>query len=146
MRENKRMFWINLAIVLVLVVIVTVRSIAGGGSNVDFTLDEESLSLSGPGEFRVSVEFKDLTSVEFRDSLDLGVCMSGGSENGYTYGIWENEEFGEYTLHVLTKVEAYMILREADGDIVVLNLENAQTTEAFSQNLVEHLREMGYFT
>lgn len=146
MRESKRMFWINLAIVLILVVIVTVRSIAGGGSKVDFTLDEESLSLSGPGEFTVSVEFKDLTSVEFRDRLDLGVCMSGGSENGYTYGIWENEEFGEYTLHVLTKVKAYMILTEADGGIVVLNLENAQTTEAFSQNLIGHLREKGYFT
>ena len=145
MRENKRMFWINLAIVLVLVAVVTVRSAAGGGPDVDFILDEESISLSGPGEFTVSVEFKELTSVEFRDSLDLGVCINGGSEGGYTYGIWENEEFGEYTLHVLTKVEAYMILTEADGDIVVLNLENARTTEAFSQNLIGHLQEKGYF-
>lgn len=138
------MFWINLAIVLVLIVIVTVRSVAGGGPHVDFILDEESLSFNGPGEFKVFVEFEDLTSVEFRDSLDLGVCVSGGSDNGYTYGIWENEEFGEYTLHVLTKVDAYMILTEADGSTVVLNLENAQTTEAFSRNLIEHLQEKGY--
>ena len=139
------MFWINLAIVLALIVVVTVRSTVGGGPDVDFILDEDSLSLSGPGEFTVSVEFKDLTSVEFRDSLDLGACISGGSNSGYTYGRWENEEFGEYALHVLTGVEAYMILTEADGSIVVLNLENAQTTEAFSQNLIGHLQEKGYF-
>ena len=144
MKDNKRTFWINLAIVLVLIVFATVRSFVAGGPDVDFTLAEDSLSFSGPGEFAVSVAFKDLTSIAFRENLELGVCIDGGSEKGYTYGIWKNGEFGEYTLHVLTKVQAYMILTETDGSTVVVNFENAQTTEAFSQNLIEHLQNMGY--
>ena len=144
MKDAKKAFWVNLAIVLVLIAVVTIRSLVNGGSDVNFTLEADGLSLSGPGEFTVSVDFKDLTSIEFRDSLGLGDCVTGGSESGYTYGIWKNEEFGEYTLHVLTKVEAYMILTETNGSIVVLNIENAKTTEAFSQNLTEHLQELGY--
>ena len=144
MRDDKKTLWINLAIVLVLIVVVTVRSLVSGGSDVDFTLAEDGLSFRGPGEFAVSVAFKDLTSIAFRENLELGVCIDGGSEKGYTYGIWKNGEFGEYTLHVLTKVQAYMILTETDGSTVVVNFENAQTTEAFSQNLIEHLQNMGY--
>ena len=144
MRDDKRNFRINMAIVLVLIVIVTVRSLVSGGSGVDFTLTEDSLSFSGPGEFEVSVEFKNLASVAFRENLELGDCITGGSEKGYTYGVWKNEEFGEYALHVLTKVQAYVILTEADGSTVVANFENARTTEDFSKNLIEYLQSMGY--
>ena len=144
MKDNKRTFWINLAIVLVLIVFATVRSFVAGGPDVDFTLAEDSLSFSGPGEFAVSVEFKDLASITFRENLELGDCVTGGNEKGYTYGIWKNEEFGEYTLHILSKVQAYIILTETDGSTVVVNIENARTTKDFSKNLIEYLQSMGY--
>ena len=142
--NQKKALWINLIIVLALIAIVMIRSIRGGGSDVDFALSEDRLSISGPGEFTVSVEFSDVSSIAFRDSLDQGVCIDGGSEGSYTYGIWENEEFGQYALHVLTKVNAYIVLTEVDGDVIVFNIESDKTTEAFSESLTKHLQEMGY--
>ena len=145
MKDTKRSFWLNTAIVLILIVGATLYSMFGGNSGSSLDMREDGITLSGPGEFTVSVEFADVASIEFREEFDRGNCIDGGSEKSYSYGTWENEEFGTYTLHVLTKVEACIVMTETDGDIVVFNIESADTTKAFTENLTEHFQTMGYF-
>ena len=140
MRDGKKAFWINLVIILLLIAIVTIRSVMGGDSNTAFTLQEDRLTLSGPGDFMVSFEFVNVASLEFRETFDRGSCISGESGKTYSYGVWENAEFGQYTLHALTKVSACIVVTETDGGVNVFNVDNAKTTEEFASSLAEHLK------
>ena len=146
MRDIKKMFWINLVIVVGLIAIVTIRSVTGDGPGTDFVLSADGLTISGPDNFSASIEFKDVVSIEFREEFDRGRCITGGNEGKITYGIWENDEFGEYSLYVLTKVDACMILEGSGGDIIVFNIENAKNTQAFTENLIEYLQGKGYLS
>lgn len=142
--DHKRAFWMNFIIVVALIAGVTFYQIFGGGSSASFTLEADHLSFCGPdpAEFTVTVLFEDIASIEFREELDQGSCVSGEAGKTYTYGIWENEEFGRYSLYRLTKVESCIVLTETDGDIIVFNIENAKTTEEFSKSLSEYLQEL----
>jgi hypothetical protein len=139
-RDSKKTFWINLVIVLALVVIVIIRSVVNGGSDAVFSLQEDRLTLGGPGDFTASFAFADVASLEFRENFDRGSCVSGESGKTYTYGVWENAEFGQYTLHVLTKVSDCIVVTQRDGSVIVFNVDSAQTTQEFADSLTEHLK------
>ena len=141
--DHKRAFWTNFIIVVALIAGVTFYQIFGGVSSASFTLESDHVSFYGPdpAEFTVTVLYEDIASIEFREEFDQGSCVSGEAGKNYTYGIWENEEFGQYSLYRLTKVESCIVLTETDGDIVVFNIENAKTTEEFSKTLSEYLQE-----
>lgn len=109
-----------------------------------FSLEDDRFTLHGPENFSVTIDMNRLKSMETRNNFNPGTCIAGGTEGAYSYGTWENEEFGQYQLCILTKLPTCVIMTEEDGSVTVFNFENTQTTEEFGRSFFEYLQENGY--
>ena len=69
----------NLIFILLVFVVVTAYTLFGGGKGYDFSLENETLTVSGPEEYSFSVPFADIADVALAEDFDPGLCVSGGS-------------------------------------------------------------------
>ena len=137
--------WKSLAFILALIVVVGIFTFASGGQQgASFELDGDLFVLHGPEEFSTTVNLNQLRSIETRDNFSPGTCLDGQESYGYSYGTWENEEFGQYQLCKLTKVPTCVVMTDEAGNVTVFNFENTQTTEEFGRSFSEYLRQNGY--
>lgn len=137
--------WKNLIFIIVLFAVFGVFWMLRGSEPVStFDVEDGRFVLHGPDDFTVTLELSDISSIETVSEFTPGDCIDGGSEGSYSYGIWENTEFGQYRLCILNNVSLWVVMTEKDGHITVLNFENDQTTEEFGRSFSEYLRQNGY--
>ena len=140
-QDNRR----NLIFILLLLLVVGIFSFTQGGQQgASFELEGDLFVLHGPEEFTATVDLKQLRSIETRDKFSPGTCLDGKEDYGYSYGTWENEEFGQYQLCKLTKVSTCVVMTDEAGNVTVFNFESTQMTEEFGRSFEEFLRENGY--
>jgi len=104
---------------------------------------EESIYLKSRSDDECTVLYEDITSVSLvsASSLDYGTMTADGHEGKkYKSGIYENEEFGTYSLFVSTSVDNAIILKTADT-ACVFNFESEDNTEAVYNALCKLLSE-----
>ena len=70
---------------------------------------------------------------------DKGEMLEGSETKRVCSGLYRNDAFGDYQLHVQTKLDSYMVVRTADG-VIVFNLESNDTTKEL-YNYFMQLRE-----
>jgi len=63
-------------------------------------------------------------------TLDLGDYVSGVQAKGYKYGVWHNDELGEYKLCIYTNVDRYIVVRTTSS-VYLFNLERVDDTDNF---------------
>ena len=68
-----------------------------------------------------------------------GELVEGQETRQVLSGTYRNDAFGEYQLHVQTKLSSYIVVRNADG-VLVFNLESNDTTQELYRYFME-LRE-----
>lgn len=133
-------------ILLILVVLALAFVFYGvfGRNTLLLTLENETVALSGPEDSSFSVPYFAIASMELRDSFDPGAAVDGGIKNRIRYGLWQNEEFGEYRLFASDKIGPVIVLRTADGETLVYNYESEQTTRSHYESFLDFLRQQGY--
>ena len=83
--------------------------------------------------------YKDADSIEmFSDlkSFDKGELVEGTEKRGVISGTYRNSEFGEYQLHVQTKLNNYIVVHDASG-VLVFNVESDETTSQLYDVFIE---------
>ena len=70
---------------------------------------------------------------------DKGELVEGEETKKTLSGLYRNDAFGEYQLHVQTKLDRYILVKNADG-VLVFNLESNDTTTELYNYMME-LRE-----
>ena len=76
--------------------------------------------------------YDELDSIELHDDLqsfDRGTLVRGNEAKRCVSGRYTNDAFGEYELHIMTKLNEYLIVKNADG-VMVFNIESDETTQA----------------
>lgn len=144
MSLDKKRNWTNLLFILVIIIGFSIYSMAHTGQRSSYQLAGCALTLNGPEGFTVEIDLNDVKSIESRSEYIPGTCVTGNTSDGYSYGIWENEEFGEYQLCVLDKVPACVVIIEDNGTVTVFNFENTRTTIDFGNTLAKYRQENGY--
>ena len=92
---------------------------------------------------QVVIRYEDVTDIRFEEAVDFGECLSGGEKNGYSYGQWKNNRWGEYELCAEIKLECAVVL-ETEACIYALNAESYGTTKELARSLYDLLAEEGY--
>jgi len=108
------------------------------GISVSVKDDDLSLSYSSADSFDIS--YKDILSVEETQNLDLGKYISGIDTKNYQFGVWENDEFGEYKLCVYAQVGQYIVMKTSK-DVYVLNFESIDATDSFYKSFTVLLNQ-----
>ena len=108
-----------------------------------FDWDDEQMMFNYPEGEQIVILYEEVTDIRFEEGVDFGDCVTGGEENGYSYGRWENNRWGEYELCAEIGLECAVVLETADG-IYALNAESYGTTKELARSLEELLVEEGY--
>lgn len=115
-----------------------------GRNTLLLSLDNDTVTLSGPESSSFSVPFSSISSMELREDFDPGAAVEGGVKNHIRYGLWRNEELGEYRLFASDKIGSVILLRTAEGEILVYNYESEQTTRSHFESFLDFLRQQGH--
>lgn len=129
----------NLLSYFLLIAVVIVVFIARGDSGTTLSFENDAFTLDGPKGYIVSVPLDDIVSLEYRETLDTGVCAGGETKYGCSYGLWENEEFGLYDLCAMKKIDSFIIVTDADGGVLAFNYESDKSTESLHRMMTELL-------
>jgi hypothetical protein len=108
-------------------------------AGISIAVKDDHLSLSYPSEASVTINYKDILSVNERGDLDPGKYVSGIDTNNYKFGVWDNGEFGKYHLCIYAKVERYIVVKTSP-DIFIFNFESADATDSFYKAFLELLQ------
>ncbi|MGM9607181.1 MAG: PH domain-containing protein [Oscillospiraceae bacterium] len=132
-------------IFLVLVLVVfTVGSWAVGGTSISPDFGDDALTFSGPQKFSFTVDYDQIADLELVELTDPGTMLSGGENRSYYWGSWENEAWGTYTLCAAKKIDTAILLTTRDGEYLVFNYQDGDTTQSMLQmfrDLLEHRTE-----
>ena len=124
--------------ILVLVVfLVGTRIMGGTGITPDF--GDDALTVNGPQKFSFTVDYDQITDLELVELTDPGTILSGGENRSYSWGSWENDAWGRYTLCAAKKIDTAIRLTTRDGEYLVFNYQDDDTTQSILQMFKELL-------
>lgn len=128
-----------LTILLLIVIFVfgTVQALSGRSGSVIAQLDSDMLGVLGSREQPVFVPFDAITQVWLEDTVAFGKRVEGEETQNTLSGLYENDAFGVYTLHVYTKSSPYIVVRYGDGDTLVFNQKTEKQTRKFYEDLTK---------
>ena len=113
-----------------------------GRNTLLLSLGDETVTLSGPEESSFSVPFSSIASMELRESFSPGAAVDGGVKNHIRYGLWHNDEWGDYQLFSSEKIEPVIVLYTEEGDVLVYNYESDKTTRSHYETFTDYLAQV----
>jgi len=84
----------------------------------------------------INVEYSEIDNIEYRKDFNVGVRRSGFGSARLSLGVFENEEFGPYTLYAYTGAKEYIVLT-SDEKMLVIGLKSAKETQAIYDTILE---------
>lgn len=115
---------------LAIVVIYYAVTSFGGGSSASVEFGQTSMTLHGPQEFSITLDYQEIESLEVVTlPKDLGTVISGGDAFLTSWGERENELWDEYTLFISKKIENAVLITTVDGNTIVYNYESEDACE-----------------
>ncbi|MCC8066204.1 MAG: hypothetical protein LIO94_03760 [Clostridiales bacterium] len=100
---------------------------------------EDSILINSYTEDEITVSYADITRITLTDEVDFGTLVEGSDDRRVRSGVWENEEWGEYYLFALKKVESDYLILETEEKVIVFNYESAEVTQTFYTSFQEYL-------
>lgn len=130
-RTGVRLLWI-VALVAVFLALFGSRSATIAVSSI-----EKGISLTGPDGGVYEVFYADIEIIQLIELPEnYGTCIDGGIDKGFSYGLWENDEWGTYSLCVRNSVRQAILISQK-GNVLVFNYEGITSTESFYHALLE---------
>ncbi len=124
------------AIIIPIILLGTVILMFTGDVEVKWEID--SFTVGATYYTDLDVDFADIDSITCRKGLDVGIRASGFGSARLSLGIFQNDEFGLYTLYAYTGAEEYVVLT-SDGDTLVIGMKEAKDTQAIYDIIISNL-------
>lgn len=121
--------------IVVVVAIVAVVMVSG---HVDVRMDEDSLEIDAT-MMHEDIPFDEISHIELRDDVDYGMRTGGFGGMDISSGNFRNDGFGDYRLAIHNDVDLCIVVHMIDGDTVVFNLGDRESTESFYRDLLDRL-------
>ena len=139
--QNRKAWWTNTAICLLVIIGFTLyRSMSGEPASM-VELGREGMTLNSTAGETVSVVWDQIGEAEVRSDVEYGTCISGTDTAREKSGVWQNDEFGEYDLYINPKIKNCVVCRLDSGRYVVVNIESDKTTQSLYEQIVLMLEE-----
>ena len=133
---------IFILIVLMLAPVFAIFQDAGASA---FHWQDDRLTLNYPDNRTAEMLYEDVTAIEYREVFDFGTPVTGGMESKCKFGLWNNEEFGDYQACCHVDIPDCIIFTAADTHYVI-SFESPETTIALYESVRAMLLEKGYLS
>jgi len=124
---------ISLGIILVL---VTVIMFVG---SISYEIGDESMKIGTTFGGGVTLDYSDIESVELVESGVDGMRVSGFASSKLLFGIFTNDELGNYTRYTYTGKGPAIIISTSDGILVIAD-ETSELTKALYDAISERVK------
>ncbi len=120
---------ISAIIVTVILIGVAILMFTG---DIEVDCEDTSFKINATYYTDIEVDYTDIDTIEYRDDLDVGVRANGFGSARLSMGIFQNEEFGSYTLYAYTSTESYLIIHGGE-DVLVLGGDCDEMREIYEE-------------
>ncbi len=149
MKRNRFFGWRDVIVCLLIVgfFLLTKNGLGlglGGYGGLAPVLEETRFGVTGMDGTTHFFTYSEVESIELRSDLsnflqnEKGTLVEGKDQKRVCSGLFHNDAFGDYQLHVQTQLHNFIIVHAPDG-VLVFALESDETT----QSLYEHFIESG---
>ena len=129
---------LNYLLSIIIIAAVLIIALMRGNSNISLDFGDDSLTVYAPKEFSFSVAYDEISSIELVEFTDPGTMLSGEKNRNCSWGVWENEAWGQYTRCTTQKADTAVLLTTVDNAHLVFSYEDDDTTAA----LIKAFREL----
>lgn len=103
------------------------------------TFEAEKLVVEASFSETLNIPYENIDSVEFREEFSIGSRYMGFGSPTLSTGVFQNAEFGRYTLYAYTSGEGCVILRQGDN-VLVLIAKTLEETKVIYDTLLEKIK------
>lgn len=135
MTTNRQFLVLSMVVVVAFVIFTSFR----GQQTLLPLLEETQFSIVDLSGVTHSFSYADAELIELRDdfqSFDRGEKLSGTETRNCYSGTYQNDEFGEYQLHAMANLNAYIVVH-LPQEVLVLSYESDETTRMLYQSFTE---------
>lgn len=133
-KQDKVALWIaRIAVPLILIFVVVVMFVG----NVSVTFEMDKFVVEASFAETLNIPYENIDSVEFREEFAAGSRYMGFGSPTISTGIFQNEEFGQYTLYAYTNGEGCVILRQDDNVLVIIGKTMEETKGIYESLLIK---------
>lgn len=124
---------------LAIFIIATIVALCSRSGSVNAEIDGNQLGVLGSYGGPIFIQFEEITQVRLADAVAFGSMRDGEEKKNTMSGLYENDAFGTYTLHIYKECDPYIVVSYGDGETLVFNQKNEKLTRNIYEELMEHL-------
>ncbi len=123
--------------VIVLIILLGVVLLMFTG-NIEVKCEDTALTVNSTYWTDVEINYSEIETVEYRKDLDVGVRTSGFGSARLSMGIFQNAEFGSYTLYSYTGAKEHIVLTSGKKTLVI-GMSNTKETQAIYEIMMKKI-------
>ncbi len=127
-RSKSEKIAVRISAVIVPIILIGVAMLMFTG-DIEVKCEDASFKINATYWTDIEVDYADIDTAEYRKDFDVGIRTNGFSSPRLSMGIFQNEEFGSYTLYAYTGAKEYVVLT-SNGKTLVIGMDDAQQTKA----------------
>ena len=104
--------------------------------NIVVHCEDTALKINASYWTDLTVDYSKIDIIEYRKDLDVGVRTNGFGSPKLSMGIFQNDEFGSYTLYSYTGAKEHIVLTSGEKTLVI-GMSDTDETKAIYEALME---------
>ena len=101
--------------------------------DIEIRYDDTSFTVGASYWADLTVEYEAIDSVEYQETFDRGYRINGFGSPKLSMGLFENDEFGRYTLYSYTESDDCVVMRVGGKTLVIGDTENNSAREIYEK-------------
>ncbi len=138
-RSKAEKIAVKISAVIVPIILIGVAILMFTG-DIEVKCEDTSFKINTTYWTDIEVDYADIDTAEYRKDFDVGIRTNGFGSARLSMGVFENEEFGSYTLYAYTGAKEYVVLT-SEGKTLVIGMSDTNDTQTIYDTISEKLGE-----
>ncbi len=106
--------------------------------DIEVKCEDTTLKISATYYTDIEVEYSEIDTAEYRKDFDVGIRTNGFGSARLSMGIFENEEFGSYTLYAYTDAKEFIVI-SSEGKTLVVGMRDTDELKAIYGTILQKI-------
>ncbi len=134
--QSKAQKGIRAVIVSTILIVIAIVMLTG---SIELSFGENSFKIDATYGADLDIAYSEIESVEYRKDLEIGVRANGFSSAKLSTGLFQNEEFGSYTLYAYTGAKEFVVMSSGEKTLVI-GMSDAKATQEIYDKINEKIK------
>ena len=138
-RSKAEKIAIRISSIIIPIILIGVAVLMFTG-NIEVHCEDTSFTINATYWSDLEIDYSEVDTIEYRKDLDVGVRTNGFGSARLSMGIFQNDEFGSYTLYAYTGAKEFVVLTSGTKTLVI-GMSDVEDTQAIYDTMLEKIGE-----